>query len=143
MERKREGLAQTPRHLQFTAGAFTVFAVAAGLYALRARMSDGDEEAWHALYMTACTEVRYNVIRGIEQLLECFRRRPERMEPVHIIEQVCHQMRQQTPLPSEGSLFVLPDAYLAEPQPAKELRCSMCDGIGGEHSSDCALGPGA
>jgi len=36
MERKREGLAQTPRHLQFTAGAFTVFAVAAGLYALTA-----------------------------------------------------------------------------------------------------------
>ena len=36
MERKREGLAQTPRHLQFTAGAFTAFAVAAALYALTA-----------------------------------------------------------------------------------------------------------
>src|SRR6478735_2016178 len=34
MERKREGLAQTPLHLRLIARAFTVFAAAAGLYAL-------------------------------------------------------------------------------------------------------------
>lgn len=98
-------------------------ATAGGLYALRARMSDTDEEAWHSLYMAACCEMTYNADRGMQALLECWRRRPNRMEPLHIIEQVCHQIRQQTPLPTDATLFVLPEAYLtAEERTPEQVR---------------------
>lgn len=89
-------------------------ATAGGLYALRARMSDGDEEAWHALYMAGCIELHVNVLRGIEMLVECWKRRPNRMEPIHVLEQVCHQMRQQTPIPDDAALFMTPEAYLSD-----------------------------
>lgn len=84
---------------------------AGGLYALRASLSD-DEEAWHAYYMAACCALPYNVTRGMEMLLDCYKKRPNRMEPLHVIEQACHQMRQQTPVPQGETLFVLPEAYL-------------------------------
>lgn len=86
---------------------------AGGLYALRSRMSSADEEAWHARYMAACIALPHDLIYGMTELLECFRQRPHRMEPFHVIEQVCHQVRQQTPLPRDGeSLAVMPEAYL-------------------------------
>lgn len=86
---------------------------AAGLYKRRAEMTQGDEESWHSLYMAAVCELHYDFARGAAMLIEAHRRRPHRMEPIWILQQACHQVREQTALPgTDDLLFVMPEAYL-------------------------------
>lgn len=102
-------LAQTYYHLGniITAG---------GLYKRRAEMSNGDVEAWHALYMAGvCDMMTSDFVTGAELLLQAARMRPDRMEPHWTLEAACHAMRQQhTPPQGLDVLFLNPDAYLGE-----------------------------
>ena len=87
---------------------------AAGVFYRRAQMSNGDVESWHALYMAGVCTMAYNFETGAAMLLECVRRRPERMEPVHTLEQACHMLRGKAKMPTEGNelLWLSPEAYL-------------------------------
>jgi hypothetical protein len=86
---------------------------ACGLYKRRMEMSDGDVEHWHATYMAGITEMAFNFESGAAYLLDAFRRRPNRMEPLLALEQACHLIRQRYEPPTEGDLlFMLPEAYL-------------------------------
>lgn len=88
---------------------------AGALYLRRARMSDGDVEAWHALYMAGACEMAFNFENGAQMMIEAFRRKPERMEPLMTLEQACHQVRSKAKMPTEGQLLWLsPEAYLGE-----------------------------
>lgn len=86
---------------------------AAGLFKRRAAMSNGDIEAWHALYMAGVCEMSYNFEAGAHMLLDAFVRKPGRMETLQTLEHACHMVRKQTPLPTSGELQWLdPGAYL-------------------------------
>ncbi len=88
-------------------------AAAGSVYQRRARMSNGDIESWHALYMAGACEMAYNFENGAAMMLEAFRRKPERMEPLMSLEQACHTLRSQAKMPTEGDLLWLsPEAYL-------------------------------
>jgi hypothetical protein len=89
-------------------------AAAAALYTRRASMSNGDVEQWHAMYMAGCSTMAYNFEQGAVMLLEAFRRRPERVEPLHALEQACHMLREKAKVPTEGDdlLWLMPEVYL-------------------------------
>lgn len=90
------------------------YAAAGALYQRRAHMSDGDIQAWHALYMAGCCEMSSNFENGAVMLLQALRRKPDRMEPVLAIEQACHLIRERAVMPTEGNelLWLNPEAYL-------------------------------
>ena len=99
-------LAQSYYHLR-------AMGAAAALYTRRAQMSNGDVEQWHAMYMAGCCTMAFNFEQGASMLLEAFRRRPERAEPLHAIEQACHTLRSKMKAPSEGELlYIMPEVYL-------------------------------
>lgn len=101
-------LAQTYWHLGQVAAA-------SGVYQRRAKMSDGDVEQWHSIYMAGVCEMQFNFENGAVMLLDAFRRRPERMEPLYTLEQACHELRKREPAPTEGEwLWMEPEAYLGE-----------------------------
>ena len=88
---------------------------ALGLFQRRARMSQGDVQAWHAQYMAGVCLVPMDFVEGAKLMIDCLRTYPHRMEPVYTLEQMLHQMREQTPMPTEGCdlNYVGPEAYLA------------------------------
>jgi hypothetical protein len=86
---------------------------AAGLYKRRAAMSNGDVEAWHALYMAGVCEMAFDFPSGAALLLQAQRMMPHRAEPLETLEQACHMLRETLTVPTEGELsFVNPAAYL-------------------------------
>ncbi len=86
---------------------------AGALYLRRARMSNDDIESWHALYMAGACEMAFNFENGAAMMLEAFRRKPERMEPLMSIQHACQQLREKAKMPTEGDLLWLsPEAYL-------------------------------
>jgi hypothetical protein len=99
-------LAQMYYHLGQTSAA-------CGLYKRRCEMSNGDIEHWHSLYMAGVTEMQFNFENGAMMLLDAFRRRPDRMEPLWTLEQACHEIRGRYTPPTEGDiLWMQPEAYL-------------------------------
>jgi len=90
-------------------------AAACGLYKRRAEMSNGDVEQWHSIYMAGVCEMAFNFENGAMMLLDAFRRRPDRLEPLYTLEQACHELRKRAKAPTEGDLlWMLPEAYLGE-----------------------------
>lgn len=86
---------------------------AAALYQRRAQMSNGDIEAWHALYMAGCATMAVNFPQGAVMLLDAFQRRPERMEPLQTLQEACEIIRKRAKMPTEGELlWMRPEAYL-------------------------------
>lgn len=85
---------------------------ASGLFRRRAAMEPDDEYAWHAAFMAGVCELHFDFAEGAAMLVEAYRRRPSRMEPLYILEQALHQAREQTAMPADDLLYVQPDAYL-------------------------------
>jgi hypothetical protein len=86
---------------------------AAGCYTRRAQMSNGDVEQWHSMYMAGCCTMAFNFEQGAAMLIEAFRRRPERAEPLHALEQACHILREKMTVPTgDDLLWIMPEVYL-------------------------------
>ena len=84
------------------------------LFARRAQMTTGDVQAWHALYMAGACRMHSDIVGGAKLMLDCFSSHPERMEPLWTLENVLHQIREKTAMPTEGTdlNYVSAEAYL-------------------------------
>jgi glycosyltransferase involved in cell wall biosynthesis len=80
-------------------------------YMRRANMENSwEEERWHALYCAGVCALNYNVDRGIEILLDAWRQRPQRSEPLAAIQYWAAKSKSKNP-PVEDTLFIEPAAY--------------------------------
>lgn len=99
-------------YLGTTYGALGAHHAAAGVLKRRAEMETDSEEGWYALYAAGAHELACDFEQGALLLVEAFRRRRNRMEPLYLLERACRDIRAQFPQPPlDALLFVEPEAY--------------------------------
>jgi tetratricopeptide (TPR) repeat protein len=80
-------------------------------YRARAALAGWDEERWYALYQAGALLCRYvSFAEGAPLLLEAWRMRPHRAEPLRALGHSAHGVADKIPLPTD-SLFVDERAY--------------------------------
>lgn len=81
-------------------------------YRRRAEMGGFDEECWYALYQAGVLLVEHrSYARGAPLLLEAYRQRPHRAEPLRALGNSSHSVADKLPYPADDVLFISASAY--------------------------------
>ena len=84
------------------------------LYRLRTDMGDSPEEAFWSRYRLGCLLTPKYPEEGMETLLQAWRERPWRIEPLRALSKYATDIADRAPYPEEESLFVLRSDYQKE-----------------------------
>lgn len=102
------------RAIFYTAQAYSCmgeWAKAAGLFDRRAEMyGTWEEERWYAMYQAALCRLHVNPVVGLAQLVEAYRLRPSRAEPLNALATWANLLKPVAP-PEGDVLFIEPEAY--------------------------------
>src|SRR6185369_10109860 len=80
-------------------------------FKLRSEMGGWPEEAWYAKFRLGCLTCLDHFEEGSEILLEAWRDRPWRIEPLRALASFASQVADQAPYPEEEQIFVHRNHY--------------------------------
>lgn len=80
-------------------------------FQLRSEMGGWPEEAWYAKFRWGCLAMSESFADGADILLEAYRERPWRIEPLRVLAEASTQVADKAPYPEGESLFVQRSHY--------------------------------
>jgi hypothetical protein len=110
----------SPRNLFYLAQTYRDLGdvhAAIAIYEARAKLGGYDEERFYSLYQAGCLLCAHvSFAQGAPLLLEAWKMRPHRAEPLRALATSAMNVADKIPFPDDH-LFIEPDAYLTDHQP--------------------------